>query len=354
MILALGGVGGFIAKLIGLPIPFLIGSLVVIASLSIWLVATGRKVPPYPNRLRMFFVSFIGVMIGATFSPDLVGVLPELWPSLIGVMLYVFASSAAGYFVLRHIGRYDEVTAFYGSLPGGLIEATLLGEQAGGDVRILGVQQFVRIILVVVSVPLLFLFWEGHSVGSSAGQALSADPAVAFDVLLIVVIGVVAGTIAPYLKIPAAHMMGPLLVSVLLHSTGLIDIHSPTWLLNLAQVVVGCGLGAMFGGTTLRQLLNTVWLGVLAVGAMLALALAFSVALAPISPVSPEALFISFAPGGVSEMGLIALSLGVSPVIVATHHLCRIIITVIFAGYMARRGHLRPAPSQHTSGPPRD
>ena len=44
-----------------------------------------------------------------------------------------------------------------------------------------------------------------------------------------------------------------------------------------------------------------------------------------------SALFLSFAPGGVSEMGLIALSLGISPMMVAAHHVFRIFVTVLIA-----------------------
>ncbi|MEY8837729.1 AbrB family transcriptional regulator, partial [Cribrihabitans sp. XS_ASV171] len=50
-----------------------------------------------------------------------------------------------------------------------------------------------------------------------------------------------------------------------------------------------------------------------------------------------SALLISFAPGGVTEMSLIALSLGVSPLLVTVHHLFRIIMSVTLAGMAAPR-----------------
>ena len=50
--------------------------------------------------------------------------------------------------------------------------------------------------------------------------------------------------------------------------------------------------------------------------------------------------FLSFAPGGVSEMGLIALSLGISPVMVAAHHMLRIFFTVFIAGIVTRTGKI--------------
>ena len=42
-----------------------------------------------------------------------------------------------------------------------------------------------------------------------------------------------------------------------------------------------------------------------------------------------DTLLISFAPGGVTEMALIALSLQANPALVTAHHIYRIILTVI-------------------------
>ena len=39
-------------------------------------------------------------------------------------------------------------------------------------------------------------------------------------------------------------------------------------------------------------------------------------------------MFLAFAPGGVAEMGLIAVALGVEPAYVILHHLLRIIATI--------------------------
>ena len=42
-----------------------------------------------------------------------------------------------------------------------------------------------------------------------------------------------------------------------------------------------------------------------------------------------DVMLISFAPGGVTEMALVALSLQASPAFVTLHHIVRILITVI-------------------------
>ena len=48
-------------------------------------------------------------------------------------------------------------------------------------------------------------------------------------------------------------------------------------------------------------------------------------------------MFVSFAAGGLAEMSLIALSLNFNPVVVALHHLVRIVLTIWVGSYMAKR-----------------
>lgn len=336
-LLILGLIGGFLALWAGLPMPFLLGSLVATACYAIPAANYFGQTTRFPLGLRKIFIAVIGVMIGATFSRELVSVIPSLWLSLSAMVLFVIVAQAIGYWIFRVIGRNTPVTSWYAAMPGGLVEAVSLGEQAGADVRILSLQHFARIVLVVMIVPMLFYLWSGEVVGSSAGQAFSTQPYDIQDLAIIAVLVPVGTFVGSKLRFPAPHMMGPLIISAIVHASGLTQTVSPTWLLGLAQLVVGVGLGSQFAGSTVRQLLRGFGLGVLYVGIMLTLSLAFALALHEAMPISTQTLFISFAPGGVTEMGLIALSLGVSPVIVAVHHLFRIFLTVGAAGFILKK-----------------
>ena len=51
----------------------------------------------------------------------------------------------------------------------------------------------------------------------------------------------------------------------------------------------------------------------------------------------PAAVFLAFAPGGLAEMSLIALSLQMSVVYVTAHHVARIVLSVTIAQILSRR-----------------
>ncbi|WP_233417190.1 AbrB family transcriptional regulator [Halovulum marinum] len=347
LLLALGLGGGLLARLPGLPMPFLVGGLTATGVFTVLAFnLAGRRVV-FPQQLRKLFVACIGVMIGASFSRDMVSVLPSLWLVFVAMLVFVALTQTLGYALFRRVGGYDPVTALFAAMPGGLIEAVELGGAAGGDVRILSVQHFARIVIVVLTIPFLFLIWTGESVGSAAGQGFGPGVWGAGDLALIAALALAGLYLGPRLRLPAGHMMGPLLLSAAVHGGGLTETVSPRWLLDLSQLVVGVGLGTMFTGVTLRLILRTFALGLLSVAVMLSIGAGFAAALHRLTPLSFEALFISFAPGGVTEMGLVALSLGVNPVMVSANHLFRITLTVFVVNYACRAlGFATRAPRQ--------
>lgn len=336
LIFGSGLIGAFTARAIGLPLPFLLGSLIATAAMALTLSAQSGKPLFYPKLLRETFVGVIGTMIGSTFTSDVVSMAPTLIVTLCAMIVFVGLAQGVNYSIFRYLGRYDRPTAAYSAMPGGLIEAVELGERAGGDVETLSIQHFVRIVLVIVTVPLLFLAFTGEAVGSAAGETLQKTPSDWQDWVLIAALTPVGFVLGRSLRLPAAPLIGPLVLTAGLQSAGFVDLQGPQLLLNTAQLVVGAGLGARFANSTPRRLLVALGLGLVSVTVTLAIASILSLALEPYVPFSFQTLLVSFAPGGVTEMSLVALSIGASPVLVSTHHLFRILFTVSVAGLLTR------------------
>ncbi len=132
-------------------------------------------------------------------------------------------------------------------------------------------------------------------------------------------------------------MLGPFLLSAALHVTGVSQIGVPLWLVHTAQLAVGAGLGLQFRGVDHRRLAKGLLLSGLGVTLALGVAAALAFALAPVVGVPGPAVFFAFAPGGVAEMGLVAVSLGAEPAYVVAHHLLRIVLTVSLAALIYDR-----------------
>ena len=332
-----GLIGGGIFLAIGAPMPFLLGGILGGAIYVLTYERNGGRLPKLTPWVRLIFISLIGTMIGTRFSPELLNILPDFWVTGAAIIPYILIAHFVGYQMMRRIGDYKPIDAYFASLPGGIVDSIALAEQAGADVRVVTAQHFIRIILVVVTVPILFLIITGDAVGSLAGETLSQGAADYYDLAIIFVIAMTGLFIGKRIKLPVSHMMGPLLLGLLLSITGVIAVDTPAWLLSLAQFMVGTALGAQFSGMSRKLLMKCLWLGLLAGSFMLLFALFIGWALSPFVPVGLDAVFISFAAGGLAEMSLIALSLNINPVVVALHHLARIFLTVWIGAFIAKR-----------------
>ncbi len=332
-----GLIGGIGAYFVGVPMPFMLGGIFGAACFVLWYERGERQLPKLSRWVRPVFMSIIGAMIGSRFSPEILTLLPQFWVSGVALVPYILLAHGGNYAIMRLLGRYKKLDAYFAAMPGGIIDSTALAEEAGADLRIVTAQHFIRIILVVASVPLLFLFIRGSAVGSLAGETMASTDYDITDVVLIIGIGLVGLGLGRLTRLPVSHMLGPLFLALILSVGGFVEIAIPPWLGHAAQYVVGTALGAQFSGVSRKVLLRGLGMGILAGLYMLGLAVIFATLLVEYVPADFEALFISFTAGGLAEMSLIALSLNFNPVVVALHHLVRILLTVYIGNFLSRR-----------------
>ena len=338
VVIAFGAAGGVAASRIGLPMPWMLGSLLASALLVLYWAPPFLESYSFPNDLRALFVALIGVMIGSQVTPEVLRQMADLPWTMAGLLLFIIVSHAGNYLIFQRVGGYTRATAFYSATPGGLMESIAMGETAGADLRILTAQQFLRIILVISILPFGLSLWAGFPVGSGSGLAIGGDlpPVKPLSVLLIAVTAVAGLWLGRLVKLPAAQLTGPLLLAAAATLTGTLDLHLPFWLIATAQLVIGVTLGLRFKGTDSALLRKCAWLSLLSVAFMLVIGAAFAEILHFITGLDFLALLISFAPGGVAEMSVVALSLAISPALVSLHHIVRILLTVVVLGVAAR------------------
>ncbi|MCC6305241.1 MAG: AbrB family transcriptional regulator [Rhodobacteraceae bacterium] len=329
--------GAFAARAASLPLPLMLGSLVALGGVSILRLSVFGITPRLPEGLRTVFIPVIGVAIGAGFSPALLAEAGRWLTSLAAVALFVPLAHALGYQVYRRMGGLAPSTAFFSAMPGGLFEALEMGEAAGADRQMLVVLQFLRLILCILLVPIGFTLLTGQVVGSAAGVRLQGAslPYTPADVLLLVAAGVGGVLVGRLVRLPGGLITGPLFASAAIHLAGFTATVPPPFLIGVTQLVMGATLGLRFWGMPGRTFGLALRLAGVNVAAMLGLAMVFAAVLHAILGERLSTVLLAFAPGGVAEMSLVALSLRASVAFVSAHHILRIVIAVA----MAQAGH---------------
>jgi len=329
--LLVGLAGALIANWITLPLPWMIGSMIACA-----VAAIARAPVGMPMKVRNPMVIVLGVLLGSGFSPDMINHLTEWAVSLVMIVVYLFAVGAVVYPFFRKFAGYDPVTAYFCSMPGGLNEMVMIGREMGGDDRRIVLTHASRIMIAVLTIPVWFRFSETIDLSNRAlfGVSITAIPIQ--DLLILLMCGVLGMPLAKLLRLPARLLIGPMLLSAAVHLTGVAKSPPPLELINFAQVVIGSALGCRFVGSKLSDVLHTLKYSAGATILMIALSVFFAFIVQQISGNSIPTVVLAYAPGGLAEMSLIALALGVDIAFVATHHVWRICLVVIGAPILFR------------------
>jgi uncharacterized protein len=127
-----------------------------------------------------------------------------------------------------------------------------------------------------------------------------------------------------------------MILSAALHLTEVTKSAPPSELVILAQVILGTVLGCRFVGIRARALVPAMALSLGATLIMLGLAFGFALGLQRLTGQSADQLLLAYAPGGLTEMSLVAIALHAEVAFVAAHHVVRILMVIVAAPLMFR------------------
>ncbi|MCW2237788.1 AbrB family transcriptional regulator [Azospirillum canadense] len=331
--LGIGAGGGALFNLLHLPLAWLMGAMLFTTAAA---MAGVRLHVPRP--LRGAMVMILGVMLGSGFTPAILGRLGEWTVSLSGLAAYLAVATVLGVLFLQRTARLDPATAYFTATPGGLNEMVMVGTRMGGDTRTTALAHALRVMLVVIVIPFAFqaLGLYDPAKRGTLGPALSALDPVDVALLALCALGY---PLARLLRVPAAQIVGPMLLSAGIHLAGLTEGRPPGLLVAGAQVVIGAALGCRFTGLKLSRVGRDGVTALGLTGLMLLVTTAAACAVDAATGLGIAALILAFAPGGLAEMTLVALALNIDVALVATHHMVRIILIVTLApaAYLAWR-----------------
>ena len=323
--LGLGSAGGWAFSLMRLPLAWMLGAMVVTT-----LLALGGVRLYIPHWLRVVMTMVLGVLLGSAFTPALLEQM-QRWPlTLLGLAVYCAVATGAGWLYFRRVAGLDPVTAYFAAAPGGFNEMIMVGGEMGGDERSIALAHAARVLFVVMAVP-LWLRLNGELGGGGGLAGVGFDTVTASDLLLMLACAVGGYGVARLLRLPAARLVGPMLASGAVHVAGISESSPPDVLVGGAQLVIGASVGARFSGVSWQSAgrLMTASLG--ATMLLLVVTAATVAVLAPLLGFGRTAMLLAFSPGGLAEMSLMALSLGVEVAFVASHHVARILFIVLLA-----------------------
>ncbi|QOR68304.1 AbrB family transcriptional regulator [Cytobacillus suaedae] len=321
----IAAIAGYLFHLGDLPIPWILGPM---TAMIIWKAVRPQE-KTVPKAIFNGGLVILGIFFGLSFTAaTFITVGPYILPFLLTTIVLLAVSVINSLVAARFI-NIDSATSVFGSIPGGLSEMVAASESVNANSAMVTIFQTVRLLTVVFTVPFLVVYmFAADSVSPLQAIANTNYNASVFSYGWFI-IPILAGWLLRN-RLPAAYVIGPLLATALLNSSGVELPMLPKFLLILAQVSVGISMGSKI---TIQDLkLGGKYCGIYFLLAMIIIATSFGLGYLFSLATNlhlPTAL-LSFAPGGLVEMVLTAKAVGADPAIVSSLQFIRLLFIIIF------------------------
>lgn len=329
----IGFCGAILFIFLNLPLPWLLGAIFTssIAMRFENLPIQSPKIFSTPARI------IIGLTIGSAFTPQILEQLHIYFFSILLIIPYTILVALAGTYYYYKFLSFDKKTAFFSSMPGGVIEMVILGEQMGANTAKITLVQSSRLLFIVLTLPFIIQYIFHIDISGNKLITTSIINISYLDMFLLFIIGISGAFIAQKLKISAAYLIGPMVFSIVFYAFGIVHSKMPDELIKFIQVALGTIIGFTFKGVEFKIIIKTL-LGTFGHFIILVLISGFFIVLASILFNFPiVSILLAFSPGGQAEINLIAILIMANIPYITIHHIVRLFIVMNIAPILAKK-----------------
>jgi membrane AbrB-like protein len=324
-------------RLLGLPAAFLLGAM------GAAMLVVGRGATLHlPERVFALAQAVVGCLIARNFTVALFHtILTRLW-LFASVMLVVLVVATLVGLALARARLLPGSTALWGVFPGAATVMVLLSGSFGGDMRLVAVMQYLRVVVVAVTASVV-----ARVVGLSGGApqhlpwfAPIASPS--FAVLFVVI--VVAGLVVPRFRLPAGPLLVPMVVVTVLQDVGLVRVELPQALLVTSFVIVGWAIGLRFTRESFSNAAHCLPQVVGAIVVLVGACAGIGWGLSRIAHIDLLTAYLATSPGGADSIAIIAAGTPIDVSFVMAAQMARFLAVLSLGPPLAKRAaRLTPA-----------
>ena len=327
-------VGGVLFSYINAPLPWTLGPIVLVAG-----VGLVQKHPMvWSIKVRNVALVLLGYAMGRPFTIETLQAIGSQLPlMLLATLITVSTGIFTGWFMYKKTA-INFTTCLLGCVPGGLSQMVVLAaEMKNVDLTAVTIMQTLRMLSVVFTIPFLTIHILADGPAASSEGMRLATTADMSTVLMWAVVAVSGAVVGKWIHLPTATMLGPILaVAAVVITTDLKAVPVSQPLLYAAQLCVGAFIGRSI---ELQRIVSYQGMGpVLLSGVLLVLAVSMGMGVA-VSSLTGETFatsFLSTAPGGLTEMGITALTVGANISTMTAYQLTRLLFIMLVFPYVAK------------------
>jgi len=306
------------AEYLNIPLAWFLGPMIItsIAALS------GLKII-MPKIVLSFILIILGLHIGNYIDQNLFNqMLDWIWTSLI-MLIYIIVCILVVAKYLQKFASYDEKASIFSAAPGALGPLMILAENEKTDLSQVATSHLIRLIIIITVIPFIVVSNTGNE--SLVNDNFNYLVQNHLNLILLIVASLFFIFIFDKIKIPAALLSGTLFASGLLQITDIASYKLPDTSINFCLLILGASVGCRFAEKTVKEIANNSLHSIVATTILVLLGLLAAYVATFFVDTNFLTLILSFSPGGIYEVAVIAIAFDLDPDFVAFHHIIRLL-----------------------------
>ena len=307
-----------VADYFNIPLAWMLGPMIVtsIAALA------GLKVV-MPKIALSSILIILGLHIGNYIDQNLFNqMINWFWTSVIMLIYIIICILIVSKYLQKYAG-YGEKASIFSSAPGALGPLMILAENEKTDLSQVATSHLIRLIIIITVIPFII-------VNNTGSEVLLLDN---FDymgqnhlkLILLIIASLFFIFIFDKIRVPAALLSGTLFASGLLQITDIASYKLPDASINFCLLILGASVGCRFAEKTIKEIANNSLHSIVATTILVLLGLLAAYIATFFVDTNILTLILSFSPGGIYEVAVIAIAFDLDPDFVAFHHIIRLL-----------------------------
>ena len=307
-----------VAEYFNIPLAWFLGPMIVtsVAALS------GLKII-MPKIILSFILIILGLHIGNYIDQNLFNqIFDWIWTSLI-MLIYIIICILVVAKYLQKFASYGEKASIFSAAPGALGPLMILAENEKTDLSQVATSHLIRLIIIITVIPFIVVNNTGNDVLLNDDFNYLAQNHL--NLVLLIAASLFFIFIFDKIRIPAALLSGTLFASGLLQITDIASYKLPDESINFCLLILGASVGCRFAEKTVKEIANNSLHSVVATTILVLLGLVAAYIATFFVDTNILTLILSFSPGGIYEVAVIAIAFDLDPDFVAFHHIIRLL-----------------------------
>ncbi len=278
-----------------------------------------------PKLVLSTILILLGLYIGNYIDKSLFSQMHQwAWTSLI-MLIYIIISVLIVSKYLQKFSKYERKTSIFSAAPGALGPLMILAEdEKKTDLSQVATSHLIRLIIIITVFPFIVnSFYDAESLKIS--EVISKDQNI-IHLILLIISSIFLILIFDKIKIPAALLSGTLLASGILQISEIATYKFSANIVDYCLLILGASVGCRFANKTFSEIARNAWHSFIATFLLVVLGLAAAFAASLVIDKNFFTLILSYCPGGIYEVAVIAIFFDLDPEFVSFHHIIRLLM----------------------------